>query len=368
MQNKSENTPSIRLECLHIENYKKIDNLDVIFIPPRMPDDPDVTVLGSKNGGGKTSVLECASILLLSAAFEQFSLNSAINRDSRFDLNELLIRSGKKTASIQGRFSKGKANCDVELSLSRQGNPKSKKTGSSGMFRTPFVSRGFEEPENAIASVLAFTSEPLIAPPLLHFTSYRKIQESNPELSMMSDDYHSRRAFRFTREGRSRMLNPVSAFKVEILRSMMGQASLFESMPKENYEESLTMLNDLLERYAGGRIEHLRPLPNNTIDLRVLPRDGSDSFTFDGLSSGQKEIISTLFLIWRNSQKLSNIVLIDEPELHLNAEWHADFISQLHKLAPHNQYLIATHSEEVFRSVDESHRILLLAEPKKGRK
>jgi predicted ATP-binding protein involved in virulence len=75
-------------------------------------------------------------------------------------------------------------------------------------------------------------------------------------------------------------------------------------------------------------------------------------------------MIATLFLIWRNTAEQPGIVLIDEPELHLNAEWHGDFVEQLRKLAPRNQYILATHSEEIFRSVDESRRALLVPDDK----
>jgi predicted ATP-binding protein involved in virulence len=75
-------------------------------------------------------------------------------------------------------------------------------------------------------------------------------------------------------------------------------------------------------------------------------------------------VIATLFLIWRNTAEQPGIVLIDEPELHLNAEWHGDFVEQLRKLAPRNQYILATHSEEIFRSVDESRRALLVPDDK----
>jgi predicted ATP-binding protein involved in virulence len=84
------------------------------------------------------------------------------------------------------------------------------------------------------------------------------------------------------------------------------------------------------------------------------------SFAFDGLSSGQKEIISTLFLIWRHSQEEPCIVMMDEPELHLNAEWHADFVERLQEYGPRNQYILATHSEQIFGSVDEDRRALLV--------
>ncbi len=52
-------------------------------------------------------------------------------------------------------------------------------------------------------------------------------------------------------------------------------------------------------------------------------------------------------------------MLIDEPELHLNAEWHRRFIWQLHELQPKNQYVVATHSEDVFDSVEPTCRVLL---------
>jgi predicted ATP-binding protein involved in virulence len=77
------------------------------------------------------------------------------------------------------------------------------------------------------------------------------------------------------------------------------------------------------------------------------------------LSSGQKEIIATLFLIWYQTRNKPGIVLIDEPELHLNPEWHRDFIRQLGRIAPNNQYIIATHSEDIFASVDKDRRFLL---------
>jgi predicted ATP-binding protein involved in virulence len=52
--------------------------------------------------------------------------------------------------------------------------------------------------------------------------------------------------------------------------------------------------------------------------------------------------------------------------LHLNIEWQGDFVRQLHKLAPHNQYILATHSEEIFRSVDKSYRAILTTDDEAG--
>ena len=53
-------------------------------------------------------------------------------------------------------------------------------------------------------------------------------------------------------------------------------------------------------------------------------------------------------------------MLIDEQELHLNAQWHRSFVKNLVSLAPQNQYIMATHSEDVMDSVGEDRRVLLL--------
>ncbi|MBT3388588.1 MAG: ATP-binding protein, partial [Desulfobacula sp.] len=124
-------------------------------------------------------------------------------------------------------------------------------------------------------------------------------------------------------------------------------------------DETLDKLNEFVRIYAGGIIKKLRPSADNTVDIRISLNDGEDSITFDGLSSGQKEIISTLFLIWYHTKDKPSVVFIDEPELHLNAQWHRSFVKTLIKLVPENQYIIATHSEDVMDSVDADRRVLL---------
>jgi len=152
----------------------------------------------------------------------------------------------------------------------------------------------------------------------------------------------------------------VSRFKETILRSLMQRAKLFEVSEAENSDIAIEKLNELLKVYAGCAISpKLRPRKDNTMEFRVHPKGGGDSFTFDGLSSGQKEIFSTLFLIWYYTQKRPAVVLIDEPELHLNAQWHRKFVNSLFDLAPENQYIVATHSVDVMDSVEEDRRLLL---------
>lgn len=360
----------LRLRSLSISNYKKLNKLEIAFPLPRMEHDLDILVLGSKNGGGKTSVLECCSLLFLAGAvgkmrFDRFSESELIG-----DVASLLVKAGHDHATISGVFEKGAEEVSVSIKITRNGFGSTSVTGSENLVKLLKEERRerFEgRLEFALSSVLAFSGEPLVMPPLLHFNSYRKVQESNPELGMMAEDYPVHRMMRYPgRPGLRSFSSPISAFKLEILRSLMGQAMLFEGFDKSVSEEILEQLNGLIQRYCGGKIENLRALPDNKIDIRIQPNNGDKSFSFDGLSSGQKEMIATLFLIWRNSKDQPCVVLIDEPELHLNAEWHGDFVVQLRKLAPRNQYILATHSEEIFRSVDESRRALLSVDSATG--
>ena len=366
----SPSSTGIRLSRLSIENYKKLDHLEIEFPPPLMQGDLDIMVLGSKNGGGKTSVLECCSLSMLAGATGKTKRMRESDSEPIAEILSLLVTACCEKAVITGDFEQDNKRCTVTLNISRKGFKDSQIAGDSSIFdafKRPGDPRqlGLAGVDQALNSILALWSEPLVMPPLLHFNSYRKVQEANPELGMIAADFDADPRFRFVRRiaGRS-VMSAVSAFKLEILRSLMGKASLFEGLDDRESASVLDTVNRLIDRYCGGRIEKLKSLPGNRADLRIKLNNSPDSFSFDGLSSGQKEMIATLFLIWRNTAEQPGIVLIDEPELHLNAEWHGDFVEQLRKLAPRNQYILATHSEEIFRSVDESRRALLVPDDK----
>ena len=129
--------------------------------------------------------------------------------------------------------------------------------------------------------------------------------------------------------------------------------------PQRSFWVKANWDRELIRQYAGGQLGRLKVIDDDEIDIRIELASQSRSFTFNALSSGQIEIISTLFLIWHATRDAPSVVLIDEPELHLNAEWHSGFVSSLIELAPRNQYILATHSEDVMASVAPECRIIL---------
>lgn len=344
----------VKIKWLRIVDYKGIDELKIEFNRPKMPGEPYVSVMGSRNGLGKTSVLECCALLLMGLDIGLFRPEVKYNISIPGNFAEMIIRAGALVSQLEGEVIGGDMAITLNVEIDKSGGVK-----VNHNLKGPPRVRGTRNLESGIkdqfvSTVRGMNPNPLLSENFLYFHSYRKILEGNLELGMMIEKDNTRRQrLPVERE------ELISTFKLQILRSMMSQAKLFEESGDDQSEDILAKLNELVKRYAGGTIGKLRPSSDNKVDLRVQPIDGGPSFTFDGLSSGQKEIIATFFLVWYQTRNKPGVVLIDEPELHLNSEWHRDFVRQLYKIAPDNQYIIATHSEDVFASVNKDCRFLL---------
>lgn len=340
------NVEALCLRKVYIKDFRGIDELEIAFPKPLLSGDRDIFVMGSKNGIGKTTIMQACSLLFMATSIQDESLQEAYEKlTKKEDIASVLIRGGEKEAIIRGEFEFYDEQRQLSVIITRdrisiigdeaQELQKFKPTHSSST-----VVRFFY-------SLLGMNSEPLILPQFIFFHGYRKVQEGSLEMStLINENVKDNSAI-------------TSRFKLEILRAMMSKNGLIKNVSGGESEKTLSVLNELMRVYARGNIEKLNLTVNNTLEFLVEPVGGGESFTFDGLSSGQKEIISTLFLIWSHTKDTHGLVLIDEPELHLNAEWHRKFIRHLYKLVPDNQYILATHSQDIFASVEKERRVLI---------
>lgn len=276
----------MRLEKIKIENYKGIDYLEIDFSKPQFKGVPDAIVIGSKNGLGKTSILECCALLflaLLSKESKEFEMGVGFAGKQLRGLFE-------KNSSIKGYFH-FESNAYFSLEL---------KMKNGYFFISGEVPRFvYDRDENnldpdsflyIINQIFGRDPNPLLFQHFLFFNSFRKIQEGSPELGML---VHSRKKRFIARRGEESVMN---TFKVQVLRSvMLGNRALFKEFENEDSEEILKMLNGLLLQYAGVKIHRLEPYYDNTIEIQLEHQKTKEVFSFDGLSSGQKEIISTFF-------------------------------------------------------------------------
>lgn len=326
---------------ISISNYKGISKFHLQFPSICLPGDADICVIGSKNGIGKTSLLECCAILVI-AAKGQFRFRSEFRTRFRETMN--VVRGEAKEAIIEGVILEKEGERRVKVTISKDGrfsvtpkNPQENRLGEGC----------------ALNVILGEYPEPVISPRLLYIHGYRKIKESNPDLGLIARSEND-----LEKDERYVFINrrePASVFKHKIIMHLMTDAGLFGETKEP--QRSMEIFESLLMKYANVKYDRLLPHVDSTMDIMVKNEDLS--FPFDSLSSGQKEMISTLFLIWETTKKEPYVVLIDEPELHLNSQWHGMFIKSLVELAPKNQYIIATHSEHIVRKIESERRIFL---------
>ena len=145
---------AVRLSRLTIKNYKKLSSLEIDFPRPVMEGDADILIFGSKNGGGKTSVLECCSLLMLAGIIGE-KFNRFRETESLLDIANLLVKAGQKQATLTGKFEQNDKQCFVSLTIHRDGSIELSRKGDISLFKnTKPLSM-----DNTLNSIFAFSSE-----------------------------------------------------------------------------------------------------------------------------------------------------------------------------------------------------------------
>ncbi|WP_024681358.1 AAA family ATPase [Pseudomonas syringae] len=78
-----------------------------------------------------------------------------------------------------------------------------------------------------------------------------------------------------------------------------------------------------------------------------------ETFSIDSLSSGERQLFTFLSLVVIDGRD-RDILLIDEPEISLNATWQRKLVKLLEELAPHTQIILASHSPIVAKGQPSS--------------
>src|SRR5262249_10867043 len=81
----------------------------------------------------------------------------------------------------------------------------------------------------------------------------------------------------------------------------------------------------------------------------------------DQLSSRQLQIFMFLSTLALNEDR-EGIIFIDEPELHLDPQWHRLILRNLMRLQPRAQFFVATHSPDIYDAAAFYERHFLVSE------
>lgn len=283
---------------IRIENFRGIENLSLSFLDPS-GEPSHVVVIAGPNGCGKTTVLEACLLLA----------------------GQHGLLKGSREA--------------------RQGATSFRITGSA------LISRTVRE-----AEVDRHSSHGL-ALSCRYFSSWRA-----PVLPG---------ALEITAGKKGKRPNPTEANQLWILKQALINAKAYQSMsPQGSTDRSYTQAIEQIQKlwrlfYPHANqtfsVEPAGQSPDAGFD--VFLNEGDVRIPLDALSSGQLE----LFLLAGSAlpgQPAPALLCIDEPELHLDPQWHRLIVRALQMLYPETQLILGTHSPEIYDAVLSHQRHFLV--------
>ena len=158
--------------------------------------------------------------------------------------------------------------------------------------------------------------------------------------------------------------------RILLFKQYLVNAKAHASMRQQSMPEGATVFDTVVGRldevwrlFHPGREQsfHVEPVgedPSSGFDVYLAgPRQ--PRVPLDSLSSGELELVA-LFGDFLRLDFPEGVLLIDEPELHLDPQWHGLMLRALRRFLPAVQLIVATHSPEVFDSVYSFQRHLLV--------
>ncbi len=303
-------SPSIAIASLSIRDFRGIQALDLDF---RGPDgNPNsLVVLAGPNGCGKTAVLE-AGLLLAGGS-------------------DLVVGSYDKCA-----IRKGATEYAIQAVIAHP----------AGGFTNRHESA---RPLNPLPSAV----------PHWYFSSWRA-----PQLVGPVDVTVGRPGRRPAKTDENRLLNVKQRLVNVATVEKFEQPRLFPG----SYAQLIQTISEAWAEFypdAGQHFEVKVVEPDEegtsgSFDVYLVSSDGL-ALDVDLLSAGQLELFLFLSELALNDER-EGIIFIDEPELHLDPQWHRLILRTLRRLQPRAQLLVATHSPEIYDAAASYERHYLVPE------
>lgn len=139
---------------------------------------------------------------------------------------------------------------------------------------------------------------------------------------------------------------------MRLKNAIFGSIIRGENDKKELYEQFAKIFGGILK---GRKLGEIGINEVGMLSIQIQDIESKAVFQIEGLSSGEKGLILTFLLIARNMEK-NGIVLLDEPELHLNPAVCQDllqFFVDEYAIKKNIQGIICSHSAEILAGAFE---------------
>lgn len=344
----------MKLETLHLTNFRRFRDLSLSF-------HPELTVLAARNGQGKTSVLDAASIMLgpFVGAFDLGKSKSIEVKDVRFQ------RLHEQSDSEQVYPVQLKATLlGIEQPIHRELNSPKGRTTSKDAAELAEIGKQLMDNVRELQSV---------ALPLIAYYGSGRLWNAHKNMS------------------RKAVLSTSRTMGYEDCTS---SASSFTQVQQWMTKATYAVLQQQeMDAYQGYKLADQLKGIQNTVD-RMLQNEGWSGFHFSVqheelamthaelgvlpvsmLSDGVRAMVSLVAdMAWRCSklnpqmgseaqQQTEGIVFIDEVDMHLHPEWQQTVIKSLRAAFPKIQFIVTTHSPQVLSTIRRENIRVIQTQP-----
>jgi energy-coupling factor transporter ATP-binding protein EcfA2 len=289
-----------------IRNFRGIEDLKLSFRQPN-GEPTRVCVIAGPNGCGKTTVLEACLLAIEYPGIIRGARGPRAIRRSATDYEIVVEYFDEHSKTVR----RGHAMCD------RRFNESTIRSAYFSSWRSP-----------KLAGSVGITLGSEGPPKRTESSRIRNIKQSLVDLWALSIHSHS-------------------------LDAHSARAEM-------RFTRTMTAINEVWKSFFPNQHLSIEPVSDEPEEgFEIFAHINDERLPIDLLSSGQLEIF--MFAGGLATEKFDHgIIVIDEPELHLDPQWHRVILRALLQLKPNCQFIVGTHSPEIFDSVMSFERHFLV--------
>ncbi|MEE3715400.1 AAA family ATPase [Tumidithrix elongata RA019] len=343
----------MRIEELHIQNFRGFKDLTLKF-------PSNLAVLIGINGSGKSSILDCLSILLLQVIRPLYTNSTEI--DPVFFSESDISNSCKNTLntisiSFLGEYSRElkklvycfsyPVGSSEEASLDKERSDFQATQDFSSFILTKIE----KDRAHNIPLVVYYTTDRKVSySPLKREVDNRNILHRLPQLLAYKDAINKKISFE----------DFFIWFKQKEDLELEHKADNFGYQDKE-LDAVRESIISILPDFTDLKVKRSR--------MEIVLKKQGQELVLNQLSDGEKNLLAMIGDLARrlaianpsleNPLQGSGIVLIDEIELHLHPQWQRRIIPALTQTFPNLQFIVTTHSPQVLSNVRKENVFIL---------
>ncbi len=344
----------MKLKSMRLENYRCFKEANIDF-------EDDITLLVSKNGAGKTAILDAVAVSVSAFLSE---IDTRVNRritkdDARYEFHDL-------NGAIDPQHQFPVSIMSIGDCIDQQDVKWIQTLNSAGCKRADNNEEAIADISKNVQYRIMTGDKTLVLPIISYYGMGRLYAQKKGKRSMdLSVEFNRQMGYEDCLAAESNEKLMLKWFQKETMKSLQNQQKTGALEYTKLLREVERAICKCFERISGAVDASLMfDLDTNRLVLKYTASDGTaQKFAIDEMSDGYKNTLSMIGdIAYRMAvlnpileehvlEETPGVVLIDEVDLHLHPQWQQTILSDLHAIFPEVQFIVTSHAPAVINSV-----------------